>query len=339
MPARSLAIEKKTGVILVNLGTPEQPSPRSVGRFLRQFLSDPRVVEVPRFLWLPLLTLIIVPSRSRQSARAYQKIWTDRGSPLRSITEDQAVALHKHSNQRRGEQIGDSDTDIAVTWAMTYGNPTIESRINEFVARGIDRILIFPLYPQYSATTTGAVYDQLATVVKKNRCIPDIRCVRDYHDHPLYIKALVGSIKAHWHVAGRGQRLLMSFHGLPEKYASKGDPYSLQCIRTAELVAAELGLKAAEWAYSFQSRFGPAEWVKPYTDSILSDWATDGVKTADVICPSFAADCLETLEEIGIQSSKLFIDQGGKNLSVIECLNSSLAHIDLMEAIVFDHSW
>lgn len=339
MPEQSLMSAKNMGVILVNLGTPEHPSARSVGRFLKQFLSDPRVIEVPGLLWWPLLTAVIVPSRSRRAARAYQKIWTDRGSPLRAITEDQAAALGKHINQRRSAGNGNTGTGMTVTWAMTYGNPTIKGRVGEFVARGIDKILIFPLYPQYSATTTGAVYDQLAAVVKGSRYIPDIRCVRDYHDHPLYIKALASSVRDHWRTCGRGQRLLMSFHGLPEKYASKGDPYPVQCIQTADLVAAELELAATEWAYSFQSRFGPAEWVKPYTDSLLKTWANDGVKTIDVICPSFAADCLETLEEIRIQSSKLFVDQGGEKLSIIGCLNSSSAHIALLEEIVFDHSW
>ncbi|RLA46188.1 MAG: ferrochelatase [Gammaproteobacteria bacterium] len=332
--------QQKTGVILVNLGTPESPTPRSVRKFLREFLSDRRVVDVPRLPWQILLNTIILPLRSPKVARAYQSIWTERGSPLRKITEDQTESLNLCLSTGGLRAEADSErAQVRTTWAMTYGGPSIESRVKELVDQGINKILVIPLYPQFSTTTTGAVYDRVLAPSQKGNAAAEIRCVHDYHDHPLYIKALAATVTEHWAENGKSKRLLMSFHGLPESYVAKGDPYVGHCRQTADSLARELGLGEVEWAYSFQSRFGPGEWVKPYTDKLLVEWAQAEIKEIDVICPSFSADCLETLDEIGVRYNRLFMKSGGNKLSLIPCLNNSPSSIALLEALVVENIW
>lgn len=335
--------DSKSGVILVNLGTPESPTAASVRQFLREFLSDPRVIDAPRLPWRILLNTIILPLRSRKVARAYASIWTEQGSPLRKYSQGLAEGLCQSTKfDHQGivqNTLENSCSAVEITWAMTYGEPSIANRLEEMLSKGIDKILVLPLYPQFSSTTTGAVYDRLQSINKTRRNIPDIRCVHDYHDQPLFIEALASSVTEHWHVAGRKQKLLMSFHGLPESYVDKGDPYIDQCKKTASLLARQLELNVDEWAYSFQSRFGPTSWVKPYTDETLVGWAQDGVNNVDVICPSFATDCLETLEEIGQQYHALFRQSGGDELVLIPCLNDSSSHIKLMEELINTNIW
>jgi ferrochelatase len=317
-----------SGVILVNLGTPSAPTKVAVADFLRQFLSDQRVVEAPRWLWWWVLNAAIIPLRASRVATAYRTIWTDRGSPLRVVTEDQALALEAALGQRC------NDRQVTVTHAMTYGEPSLAFRIAELQRRNLRKIVVVPLFPQYSATTTGAVYDQVADFIRASRNIPDIHVIKQYYQNPRYIEALASSVRRHRQAAGAGQKLLMSFHGLPEAYAKKGDPYPTQCIETATALAAQLDLEPERWAYAFQSRFGRQEWVKPYTDTLLVAWAEAGIENIDVICPSFAADCLETLEEMAMRNRDLFCNHGGKRLTLIPCLNSDHEHMEMLVDVV-----
>ena len=340
--------KEKIGVILVNLGTPESPSTGAVWKFLREFLSDRRVIDMPSLPWQLLLNTIILPLRSPRVARAYQSIWSERGSPLRHFTQELAKgvnpsdideALSRGQNQYDGIAPGSPDVSMVTTWAMTYGKPSIQTRVDDFAQQGIHKIIVIPLYPQFSSSTTGAVYDRLAEIARASRNIPDLRCVNNYYDHPLYIEALAVSVNEHWQKFGRNDRLLMSFHGLPESYSVKGDPYIAQCHETAGLLAEALKLDGKEWAISFQSRFGLARWAKPATTEVLVDWGQGGTKNIDVICPSFSVDCLETLEEVGQQYDKLFAQSGGLCMSLIPCLNISAPHIALMEKLVDEHYW
>lgn len=331
---------EKVGVILVNLGTPEAASTFAVARFLRQFLSDPRVVEVPRLLWWLLLNFLIVPLRSKKVSDNYRSIWLDEGSPLKVITERQVAALQVAFDKERCEEqtsgVG-SAREYICTYAMTYGNQSIASSVKSLRDRGVDKIVILPLFPQYSASTTAAVYDQLAELVKKYRHIPDIRVVHHYYDCADYIRALADSVRQHWQKNGQAECLLMSFHGIPKKYVDQGDPYYSQCLETARALAQNLNLSSQQWAFSFQSRFGRLEWVKPYTDVVLQKWGARGLNSVDVVCPAFSSDCLETLEEIDQENRQMFLKAGGKKFSMIPCLNDSPLHIGLFKELVCSH--
>ncbi len=327
--------QKLLGVILVNLGTPAEPTPTSVRQFLRAFLSDPRVVDIPPWLWKTILNLFILPRRASRVARSYQNIWLQEGSPLRHYTRELADKLEA-SFHESGAVAGAIES-VKVTWAMTYGEPSISQRVDDFKRQGIERIVLCPLYPQFSSTTTGSVYDCLSRYIGGTRNIPDLRCVHNYHDHPAYIEALAHSVEKHWQTHGRKQKLLISFHGLPERYIEQGDPYIDQCKATANLLAEYLQLKTDQWRTGFQSRFGRAKWVEPYADNIINDWVTQGIKTIDVLCPSFAMDCLETLEEVGVEYRAMFQQAGGHDLTLIPCLNSSPAHVELITAVVREH--
>ena len=313
-----------TGVILMNLGTPSEPTVRGVRNFLRAFLSDPRVVELPRVLWLPILYGFILPFRSPRVARLYKQIWTDGGSPLKVITEAQAAALQQRF----------SPETMQVTYAMTYGEPSFEQRVEELERRGVENILVLPLYPQYSATTTASIYDQYARLIMQQRVVSSIQVHKHYYDSPDYIRALAESINDYWLENPRPQRLLFSFHGIPKRCVDRGDPYEIHCRSTAEAVVEELKLGDSEWAISFQSRLGKAEWLQPYTDKLLQQWAETGVASVHVVCPAFSADCLETIEEIDVENRKLFLAHGGRTYGVIPCLNDSERHISMMEKIV-----
>lgn len=322
-----------TAVILMNLGTPAEPTAAGVREFLRDFLSDPRVVEIPRPLWMAILHGLILPFRPAKIAPAYGEIWDAsadgeevQGSPIMHYTRRQAELLQ--------ERLAEKRPDIKVTYAMTYGKPSLDYQVHCLKREGFESFLVFPLYPQYSATTTGAVYDRVAQIYRDCRDIPDISLVRDYYRHPLYIRALANSVREYWDKQGAAEKLLLSFHGIPKANITKGDPYYRQCCETAEHLAAELGLEQDRWQISFQSRFGKAEWLQPYTDKTLIEWGKKGLASVDVICPAFSADCLETLEEISVENRANFVDAGGGNYRYIPALNARVDHIDLLEAIV-----
>ena len=319
---------KSTAVILVNLGTPSAPTRKAVAQFLKAFLSDPRVVEAPRWLWLPLLRGVIIPRRSRKAAQAYQKIWWPEGSPLRVISEQQVEALQQSLDVRLGA------TAPKVVKACTYGSPSLADQVESLTSQGVEKFIIIPLYPQYSCSTTASIWDQLARLVLGKRNIPDIQFVKSFYDRDAYIEALADSVRQHWQENGRNQKLLMTFHGVPKDYVAKGDPYEKHCEFTARALAEKLQLKDTEWLFSFQSRFGPKQWLQPYTDEILRDWASEGVKSVDIISPAFTADCLETLEELKIENRKLFLSAGGETYDYIPCLNTRKKFIDVLENIV-----
>jgi protoporphyrin/coproporphyrin ferrochelatase len=329
----------KLGIVLVNLGTPEEATTSAVRKFLREFLSDRRVVDAPRFFWWFLLNLVILPLRSNKVANSYQKIWTSKGSPLKVFTSSLAAKLQDRVNSGSLDSgLSYDKSRVIVSWAMTYGDPSLITRVAALIDEGTDNILVIPLYPQYSSTTTGSVYDRIHLAMKCRRNIPDIRCIHDYHANPDYISALAHSVQEYWSERGRGEKLLISFHGLPERYTAGGDQYMEQCQRTAALLAGNLALAENEWSYGFQSRFGYDEWIKPYSDKIITDWAGQGVKKVDVICPGFATDCLETLEEIEITGASVFEKYGGERLSYIPCLNDNPAHIDMLVNLIIEYA-
>ncbi|WP_126454313.1 ferrochelatase [Sulfuriflexus mobilis] len=317
----------RTGILLCNLGTPEAPTPSAVRRYLAEFLSDPRVVEIPRLLWKLILHTVILRTRPRHVAKAYAKVWTDAGSPLLAISRRQQAALQKHLGGQ-----------VTVALGMCYGKPSIAEALNELRRAGVRRLLILPLYPQYSATTTGAVFDAVVRELGRWRWLPELRMINHYHDEPAYIEALAASVQDYWAEQGRSsQRLMMSFHGLPKASLEAGDPYYCECQKTARLLAEKLGLAETEWKLTFQSRFGPAEWLQPYTDETLQTWAQTGVDSVDTVCPGFAADCLETLEEMAIQNRDLFLQHGGREYRYIPALNDSVAHIEALAGLLQRH--
>lgn len=309
-----------TGVLLTNLGTPDAPTPSALRKYLAQFLSDPRVIEAPRWLWWFVLHGVILRLRPRRSAKAYRKIWTEAGSPLLAISEKQCRAI-------RSKLAEDADSPPRVEFGMRYGNPSIRSALDKLHSYNVRKLLILPLYPQYSAATTASTFDAVAGVLKTWRRIPQVRMITSYHDDPGYIDALVESIRSHWAQSGKPDKLLFSFHGLPRSYVIAGDPYADECRVTARLVARQLELDEEFWDVSFQSRFGPREWLQPYTDKLLQEWGRSGIGQVHVTCPGFAADCLETLEEIEIQNRDLFLAAGGKTFGYIPALNDRPAHI------------
>ena len=319
--------KQPAALVLVNLGTPEDCTPGAVRKFLRQFLGDSRVVEIPRPLWWLILNLFVLPFRPARVAEAYQTIWTERGSPLRYHTEDQVRFLSARLAKRYPESVP------SVRYAMTYGQPSIDAVLTELYESGHRRILILPMYPQYSCSTTAPVYDQIAAYTAKNRALPGLQIINSYFYEEAYIKALADSATEFWADNGRSEKLLFSYHGIPQSYVDQGDPYTGHCECTTGAVAASLGLAESAYLMAYQSRFGKAEWVKPYTDATIEKLAKSGVKTLDVICPAFSSDCLETLEEIAEQNKQRFIEHGGQDLRLIPCLNASRGHIDALETI------
>ncbi|NOQ36450.1 MAG: ferrochelatase [Methylococcaceae bacterium] len=315
---------KKTGVLLVNLGSPASTKTSDVRRFLREFLSDPRVVNLPRFLWWLILNCFVLPFRPRKSAKAYKQIWQKNGSPLVLFTQSLTEKLTKAVN----------DKNIIVDYAMSYGKPAITEKLAEFKAQQVEEVVIIPLYPQYSSTTTASVYDAVTVFLKGGWHIPSLRFVSDYHQHPLYIEAIAKSIQKNWDEQGRAELLLMSFHGLPAKLTEWGDPYFHQCQQSAKLIAQKLGLKDEQWKIVFQSRFGKAEWLKPYCIEVLQELPQQGIKSVDVVCAGFAVDCLETLEEIAMTNKDIFIKAGGEAYHYFPALNDDQAHIKLMLDLV-----
>ena len=323
----STATKAKVTVILANLGTPDAPTASAVRRFLDQFLSDSRVIEIPKPLWQIILRLFILPFRPKRVAHAYEMVWGN-DSPMREILLTQVAALQQQLILQYPE------FELNIVPAMTYGNPGIQSLLTELSQNPQDHIVLFPLFPQYSATSSAPLYDAFAKWIPKQRNLPGLSIIRDYYQHPLYIQALAQSVRDFRAEHGVREKLLMSFHGIPQPYADKGDPYADRCRITGQLVAAELGLAEDEWAISFQSRFGKQEWVKPYTDALLTEWAAQGVKSVQIMSPAFSADCLETLEELAIQNAELFLSQGGERYQYIPALNSRGDHLQLLNTLV-----
>jgi ferrochelatase len=317
----------RTGVLLVNLGTPDGPDRVSVRRYLKEFLWDPRVVEVPRPIWWFVLNGVILNTRPGRSAKAYQKVWTDQGSPLLSISYKQRDAL--------AQRLGDA---VPIALAMRYGSPSIEAGLEELRDAGARRILVLPLYPQYSATTTASIFDAVADALRKWRWLPELRFINHYHDEPTYISALADSVRRHRAQFGASDKLLLSFHGIPEEYFHKGDPYFCECQKSGRLLAEALDLTSDQWQLSFQSRLGPKQWLQPYTDKTLETMAREGVKSVQVICPGFSADCLETLEEIAMENREVFLEAGGERYEYIPCLNAEAGHIDMLAGLVDRHT-
>jgi len=318
--------QSSIGLLLVNLGTPDSPSRADVRRYLKEFLSDPRVVEGSRIAWWLVLNGIILNTRPKKSSAAYQKIWTSDGSPLLYFTQRQRDALQ--------QQLG---AQVKVVMAMRYGNPSIAAGLNELKQAGCSRILLFPLYPQYSATTTGSVFDAVSNELQQWRWIPELRMINQYYDHPDYINALADSVRAFQKENGTPDKLLMSFHGLPRSYTEAGDPYASQCEQTAALLGDALALETSRWLLTYQSRVGPREWLQPYTDETLKQLPGQGIKNIQVICPGFAVDCLETLEEIAMQNRDIFLSAGGEKYDYIPCLNDDPAHIETLAKLAHQY--
>jgi len=329
-PAFDHGQPKRLGVLITNLGTPQAPEKAALRPYLKQFLSDPRVVEVPRVLWWLILNGIILNIRPARSAAAYKTVWTDEGSPLLIHTRDQARLLQERLSQELGEH-------CIVDFAMRYGQPAIDDTLQSMIDRGVRKLLVLPLYPQYSGPTTGSTFDAIAQDFKTRRWLPDFRFVAQYFDHPAYIEAVADSIRTHWATHERADRLIFSYHGEPQRYLTQGDPYHCQCHATSRLVAEALGLDEREYMTTFQSRFGREEWLKPYTDETLKAMPGDNVTSVQVVCPGFSSDCLETIEEIGEENHDYFMQAGGKRFEYIACLNSSEAHINALAELAVQH--
>ncbi len=317
----------KTAVLLVNLGTPDAPTTAAVRRYLAEFLSDPRVIETPRWIWWPILHGVILRVRPAKSAHAYSSIWTAQGSPL--LVHSRALTAKLHAVF--------GGAGVRVELAMRYGNPSLADTIARLHREGVRRLLVLPLYPQYSAASTGSAFDGATRALQSLRWPPELRFVNDYHDDSRYIDALTESVQTHWQRNGRAQKLLLSFHGLPQRCIDAGDPYLDQCRATAALLRAQLGLSESEFALSFQSRVGREVWIQPYTEELLDRWPGEGVRRIQVLCPGFAADCLETLEEIAIRDRARFIAAGGESLEYIPALNADDTHVDALAALISRH--
>lgn len=319
------------GILFTNLGTPDAPTPQALRKYLGEFLWDPRVVEIPRPLWWLILNGVILRTRPARSAKLYEKVWTAEGSPLLAIAQRQTQALREVLTQRiKGP--------VHVELAMRYGNPSIAAGLEKLRAAHARRILVLPLYPQYSATTTASTFDAIADVLKHWRWIPELRTINQYHDDPAYINALTNSIRDAWAQHGQPDKLLFSFHGIPKRNLLLGDPYHCQCQKTARLVAEQLGLKPDQWLLAFQSRFGKAEWLKPYTQQTLEEWGKGGVKNVHVVCPGFSADCLETLEEIDGENRHAYLKAGGERYHYIPALNDRADHVQSLASLVLRHT-
>ncbi len=328
-PPHTHGEEAKTAVLFCNLGTPDAPTTPAVRRFLAEFLSDHRVVEIPRLLWMLILHGIILRFRPAKSAAKYASIWTQEGSPLKVWTEKQSKLLQGWLGQR-GHQ-------VKVLYAMRYGSTSIASQLDRLKSEGVSRILILPAYPQYSATTTASIFDAVYTWAARTRLIPELRFVNRYHDDPGYIKALSVTVRRHWMAQGQPDQLVMSFHGVPERTLQLGDPYHCECFKTARLLAEQLGLRKDQFKVTFQSRLGRAKWLEPYTEPTLISMGKAGVRRVDVVCPGFNCDGLETLEEINQEGREAFLKAGGKEFHYIPCLNDEEAWITALCDITKQH--
>lgn len=316
------------GVLLANLGTPDAPTTKALRPYLAEFLGDPRVIDYPKLLWYPVLHGIILNTRPRRSAAKYKQIWTPEGSPLLVHSRQLAEGIQMRFA---------TEAQVKVVLGMRYGRPSIPTALNELEDAGIRRILVLPLFPQYSVTTTASIFDAVTRVYRRSRAVPELRLVRDYHDDPAYLKALVSHITMFWAGQGAPERLLISFHGVPRRYIRGGDPYYDQCQTTARALAEALGVAHGQWGIGFQSQFGPEKWLEPLTDQLLKRWAKSGVKSVDVVCPGFATDCLETLEEVAVEYKTAYETAGGSQFRYIPCLNATFNHVDALDAIIRRH--
>jgi ferrochelatase len=321
---------ERIGILLVNSGTPASPEPRAVRKFLARFLSDRRVVELPRALWLPILYGFILPLRPARSARKYRKIWSAQGSPL--LDHSQRLC-----SELTGTLAQSMLAPLSVELGMLYSNPSVPEALGRLRESGAQRILVLPMFPQYCGATTGAVYDQVNEELRRWRWLPELRFVAEYHDDPAYIDALRASVMQHWEVHGKSKHLLMSFHGIPERSFHEGDPYFCKCQKTARLLADELLLRDTQWSVSFQSRFGPSGWLKPYTSAVLAEMPSRGIREVTVVCPGFAVDCLETLEEIDIENRELFMHAGGQQYQYVPALNARTEHSRFLSELIARH--
>ena len=326
-PAYSHGQPAKTAIVYCNLGTPQAPTAPALRRYLAEFLSDPRVVEIPRFLWLMILHGIILRVRPAKSAHKYASIWTTEGSPLKVWTEKQSLALQQLFDPHK----------VVVRYAMRYGSPAVPQVLDELKAQGVTRVLVLPAYPQYSGTTTASVFDAVYAWGMRTRNLPELRFINHYHDHPGYIEALAEKIRAHWAQHGRAEQLVMSFHGVPERTLLLGDPYHCECHKTARLLAQSLGLSKDEYKVCFQSRFGKAKWLEPYTEPTVRELARQGCRSVQIVCPGFVSDCLETLEEIALEVKAAFLEEGGEQFHYIECINDSPVWIQAMHSLTMTH--
>lgn len=313
----------KIGVLINNLGTPAAPTTKAVREFLAEFLADSRVIEVPRPIWWLILHGIILRIRPSKVKKVYQSVWMDEGSPL--------LVYSKRLVNKLQTQLGD---DYHCVLGMRYGQPSLKQALLELRKTGVEKVIILPLYPQRSGTTSGSTFDAVTHLFKRCRGVPNFQYLADYHDHPTYISALANSVKTYWKTNGQAQKLIMSFHGLPQSYVDKGDPYQQQCLKTAELLAAELQLPKDEWQVTFQSRVGKQPWLQPYTDVLLQQLPKQGVKSVQVICPGFPIDCIETIEEIDMENRDFFINAGGEKFAYIPALNDDDEHVALMQQLV-----
>lgn len=320
----------KTGVLLCNLGTPEAPTASALRNYLREFLSDPRVVEIPKFIWMIILHGIILRIRPAKSAKLYESIWTEEGSPLLNISKVQQVKVAEQIAQLYGDEV-----EVAI--AMRYGNPGITQTLKAMQAKGISKIIALPLYPQYAGPTTGSTFDAITKEIQQWRWVPSLHFISSYHDNQGYIDALANSISEYVEQHGKPDKLVFSYHGMPKLFHTNGDPYYCFCHKTTRLVVDKLGLDESDYQLTFQSRFGKAEWLKPYTDDCLSDFAKQGIKKVAVISPAFSVDCLETLEELEVESRKVFIDAGGEQFDYIEALNDRDDHIAAIVDLIKPH--
>ncbi|MBY4594403.1 ferrochelatase [Ottowia caeni] len=316
----------RTGVLLCNLGTPDAPTAAAVRRYLAEFLSDPRVVEIPPLVWKPILHGVILRIRPSKSAEKYRSVWTPEGSPLAVWTEKQAVMLRGY--------LGERGHPVSVRHAMRYGNPSMASVLDELKAEGCTRILVVPLYPQYSGSTTGSVIDAVGNWARQVRHVPELHMLNRFHDDPGYIRALARQVSGYWQSHGRPNKLMMSFHGIPERSVKLGDPYQRECLETAKLLAERLALKSDDYVVCFQSRFGKAKWLEPYTDETLRALGQQGVGRVDVVCPGFVSDCLETLEEISMEGQEIFKEAGGQEFHYIPCLNDSPSWVAALTELI-----
>ncbi len=317
----------KIGVLITNLGTPKAATTKAVRVYLTEFLSDPRIVEIPRLLWLLILHGFILRVRPKRSAKAYKSVWNERGSPLMFHTQDQCTALSDELRKQWGDQ-------IQVEFAMRYGEPSISSALQKLADDGIIKLLVLPLYPQYASSTVGSTFDALSKDYTQRRWLPQLRFIAGYHDSQPYIQALAQSIKAYWDAHGKADKLILSYHGLPQKTLEEGDPYFCQCHATTRHLVKLLGISEGEYLTTFQSRVGRAEWLKPYTDQTMMSLPQQGIKSVQVICPGFPADCLETIEEIAIENRDYFLENGGERYEYIPALNSSEDHIKALVTLV-----
>ena len=322
--------KEKIGVLITNLGTPDAPNKKELKVYLNQFLSDPRVIELPKILWQILLKLVILQIRPSKSAEAYKQIWTDKGSPLLDIANRQLNKIQSSFSSK--------NENIVFEVGMRYGNPSIPDALLKLQKKQVRRLLVLPMYPQYCAATTGSTFDEVTNVLQKWRWIPEMRFINQYFEEKNYIEALSNSIKSFWKKTSKPQKIIFSYHGIPKRYLTNGDPYHCFCLKTTRLVKEQMGLSDDEIMTTFQSRFGREEWLKPYTSETLKELPKQGIKNIHIISPGFSSDCLETLEELEEENKEYFMESGGENYHYIPCLNDHDDHIDVFVNLIKKHT-